>query len=92
LKKFRYVIEFLQSLFDEIQVGAFVDRLQSLQDFLGHANDVRVAYDLLDELLEKTDHDIRAIARPGGIVLGWHERGLLIMNKSSTKISAGSNT
>jgi CHAD domain-containing protein len=76
LKKLRYIIEFLESLFDEDQVRTFVNRLKSLQDVLGHANDVRVAYDLLDELLEKIDHDVRAIDRAGGIVLGWHERGL----------------
>jgi inorganic triphosphatase YgiF len=76
LKKLRYVIEFLESLFDDMQVRTFVNRLKSLQDFLGHANDVRIAYALLDELLEKIDHDIRATARAGGIVLGWHERGL----------------
>jgi inorganic triphosphatase YgiF len=76
LKKLRYIIEFLESLFDEIQVRILVNRLKSLQDFLGHANDVRVAYALLDELLEEIDHDIRAIGRAGGIVLGWHERGL----------------
>jgi hypothetical protein len=63
-----------------------------MQDFLGHANDVRVAYDLLDELLEKTDHDVRAIARPGGIVLGWHEGGLTDHEQKLKKISAGSNT
>jgi CHAD domain-containing protein len=76
LKKLRYVIEFLQCIFDKIKVKTFVRRLKSLQDDLGHANDVRTAYDLLDELLEKTDHDVCAIDRPGGIVLGWHERGL----------------
>jgi triphosphatase len=76
LKKLRYIIEFLESLFDEDQVRTFVNRLKSLQDVLGHANDVRVAYDLLDELLEKIAHDVRAIDRAGGIVLGWHERGL----------------
>jgi CHAD domain-containing protein len=76
LKKLRYIIEFLESLFDENQVRTFVNRLRLLQDFLGHANDVRVAYDLLDEPLGETDHDVRAIARAGGIVLGWHERGI----------------
>ena len=76
LKKLRYIIEYLASLFDEAQVRTFVDRLKSLQDFLGHANDVCVAYDLLDELPEKTDHDVRAIDRAGGIVLGWNERGI----------------
>jgi triphosphatase len=76
LKKLRYIIGLLESLFDSIQVSTFVSRLKSLQDGLGHANDVRVSYDLVDELLEKTDHEISAIARAGGIVLGWHERGL----------------
>jgi inorganic triphosphatase YgiF len=76
LKKLQYVIEFLESLFDEAQVRTFINRLESLQDFLGHANDVRVAYDLLGELPEETEHDIGTIARAGGIVLGWHERGL----------------
>jgi triphosphatase len=76
LKKLRYIIQFLGCLFDEIQVLTFVNRLKSLQDCLGHANDVRVAYDLLDQLLEKAVHDVRAVDRAGGIVLGWHERGI----------------
>jgi triphosphatase len=76
LKELRYIIEFLESLFDENQVRTYVNRLKLLQDCLGHANDVRVAYDLLDELLGETDHDVRAIERAGGIVLGWHERGI----------------
>ena len=75
LKKLRYIIEFLGCLFDEIQVLTFVNRLKSLQDCLGHANDVRVAYDLLDQLLGKAVHDVHA-DRAGGIVLGWHERGI----------------
>jgi triphosphatase len=76
LKKLRYIIEFLESLFAKNQVRSFLKRLKSLQDFLGHANDVRVAYDLLDELLDKADREARAIDRAGGIVLGWHERCL----------------
>jgi CHAD domain-containing protein len=76
VKKLRYIIEILEGLFDEIQVRTFVNRLKTLQDFLGHANDVRVAYGLLDELQEKANHDVRPIDRAGGIVLGWHERGL----------------
>jgi triphosphatase len=76
VKKLRYIIEILESLFDEVQVRKFVNRLKSLQDFLGHANDVRIADNLLDELLEKTNHDVHPIDRAGGIVLGWHERGL----------------
>ena len=91
VKKLRYIIEILESLFDEIQVRKFVNRLKSLQDFLGHANDVRVAYGLLDELLEKTDHDVRPIDRGGGSLVGM-SGALLIMNRSLENIFVGSNT
>ena len=54
--------------------------MKSLQDDLGYANDVRVAYDLIDQISEATDQDARAISRAGGIVLGWHERVLADRN------------
>jgi triphosphatase len=79
-KKLRYTIEFLGSVFDKHEVRAFLDRLKSLQDDLGHANDVRVAYDLLDQTQGSRDqtksHLANAVDRAGGIVLGWHERDL----------------
>jgi triphosphatase len=76
LKKLRYTIEFLGSLFEKHDVQAFVNRLKSLQDQLGHANDVRVAYDLLDQMQETSGYCARAVDRAGGIVMGWHERDL----------------
>jgi inorganic triphosphatase YgiF len=80
LKKLRYTIEFLGSLFDKHGVQVFVDRLKSLQDDLGHANDVRIAYDLLEQMQQTRDqtkdHFASTIDRAGGIVLGWHERDL----------------
>jgi triphosphatase len=76
LKKLRYTIEFLGSLFDKHEVRAFVIRLKSLQDYLGHANDVCVAYDLVDQIRETKNHNA-GIDRAGGIVLGWHERDLV---------------
>jgi triphosphatase len=76
LKNLHYTIEFVGSLFDKNEVRTFVRCLKSLRDDLGHANDVRVAYDLVDQSSEATDHDARAVNRAGGIVLGWHERGL----------------
>jgi triphosphatase len=76
LKKVRYTIEFLGSLFDERDVRLLVNRLKSLQDYLGHANDVRVAYDLIRECRDMKDQDASATDRAGGIVLGWHERDL----------------
>jgi triphosphatase len=76
LKKVRYTIEFLGSLFDEYDVRLLVNRLKALQDYLGHANDVRVAYDLISECRDVKNHDASVIDRAGGIVLGWHERVL----------------
>jgi triphosphatase len=80
VKHLHYTVEFLGSLFEKDQVRTFVTCLKSLQDDLGYANDVRVAYDLVDQISEATDQDARAISRAGGIVLGWHERVLADRN------------
>jgi CHAD domain-containing protein len=80
LKKLRYTTEFLESLFGKHRVQVFLDKLKLLQDDLGHANDVRIAYDLLELMQAKSDqtkdHCSNTIDRAGGIVLGWHERDL----------------
>ena len=76
LKHLHYIVEFLGSLFDEVSVQTFVKCLKSLQDDLGYTNDVRVAHDLVDQIGEATNQDVRALNRTGGIVLGWHERVL----------------
>jgi CHAD domain-containing protein len=76
LKKLQYTIEFLASLFDEDQIRPFVKRVKRLQNDLGYANDIRVAYDLMDQVGETNNH-ARAINRAGGIVLGWHQRILV---------------
>jgi CHAD domain-containing protein len=85
MKHLHYTVEFLGSLFEKDQVRTFVTCLKSLQDDLGYANDVRVAYDLVDQISELTDQDARAISRAGGIVLGWHERVLADRNPKIRK-------
>jgi CHAD domain-containing protein len=80
LKHLHYIVEFLGSLFDEVNVRTFVKCLKSLQDDLGYANDVRVAHDLVDQIGDATNQDVRAINRAGGIGLGWHERVLADRN------------
>jgi inorganic triphosphatase YgiF len=74
LKKLRYTIEFLAPLFDRRAASAFLARLRPLQDELGHVNDVRVAHELIDGLAR--DAEMSALARAGGAVLGWHDRGV----------------
>jgi len=69
LKKLRYTIDFLCSLFDEAEVDRFSRRLKQLQSELGDSNDVRVAH----ELLAKLDHGDQPteISLAAGFVLGW---------------------
>ena len=85
LKNLHYTIEFVGSLFDKNEVRTFVRCLKSLRDDLGHANDVRVAYDLVNQSSEATDHDARAVNRAGGIVLGWYEQVLADRNPKVRK-------
>lgn len=74
LKKLRYTIDFLASLYPKRRTRRFVKRLKAVQDDLGHANDVRAARLLLADLENGQQH--AALDRAGGIVLGWHDRGL----------------
>jgi triphosphatase len=76
LKKLRYTIEFLESLFDGDAVKALGKRLKPLQEDLGHVNDVRTAHELVEELSRHVNEGGSDISRAGGIVLGWHDRGL----------------
>ena len=74
IKKLRYTVDLFESLFPRDALAAFLRLLKPLQDGLGHANDVRVASDLMAEL--RVSDDSAAIERAAGIVLGWHDRGL----------------
>jgi inorganic triphosphatase YgiF len=76
LKKLRYTIEFLEDLFDHDDVRALEKRLKPLQEDLGRLNDVRTAHGLVEELSRHVNEGGNEISRAGGIVLGWHDRGL----------------
>lgn len=76
LKKLRYTIEFLEDLFDRDAVRALEKHLKPLQEDLGRLNDVRTAHQLVDEVSRHVNEGGSDISRAGGIVLGWHDRGL----------------
>jgi len=82
-KKLRYTIDLLACLFDEKEVDAYLRALKSLQDDLGYANDVRTAHAILSRLDE--DAAGTSIGRGGGLVLGWHERGMIDREKKLRK-------
>jgi triphosphatase len=75
VKKLRYAVELLDSLYDPRDVRPFVKRLKRVQDGLGHANDVRTAYNLIIELGRNVAH-IEPIADAGAQLLAGHERAL----------------
>jgi triphosphatase len=77
LKKLRYTMEFLADLFDHGEVKALEKRLKPLQEDLGHLNDVRTAHTLTEEVSRHVNEGGNEISRAGGIVLGWHDRGLV---------------
>jgi triphosphatase len=76
LKKLRYTIEFLEDLFDHGEVKALERRLKPLQDDLGQLNDITTAHALVEEVSRHVNEGGNEISRAGGIVLGWHDRGL----------------
>jgi inorganic triphosphatase YgiF len=77
LKKLRYTIEFLADLFEHSEVKALKKRLRPLQEDLGHLNDVHAAHTLTEEVSRHVNEGGNEISRAGGIVLGWHDRGLI---------------
>ena len=76
LKKLRYTIEFLEDLFDHGEVKALEKRLKPLQKDLGQLNDLNTAHALVEEVSRHVNEGGNEISRAGGIVLGWHDRGL----------------
>ena len=53
---------------------AFLRRVKTIQDDLGHLNDVRSAERLLAALRDRGD--AATVDRAGGMILGWHNCGL----------------
>ena len=82
-KKLRYTVDLLGCLFDEKDVAAYLRALKSLQDDLGYANDVRTARAILSRLDQAAS--AVSLGRAGGLVLGWHERGMVDREKKLRK-------
>jgi CHAD domain-containing protein len=83
LKKLRYAIDFLGSLFREAEVDRYLRRVKRLQDELGDANDVRVAKQLLTKL-ETARHSPER-SRAAGFVLGWHSERIAARERALQK-------
>ena len=79
LKKLRYTAEFFASLYADDKTRPYLKALKSLQDELGHLNDVVVAEDLLDSLLGSGDgSNTAALRAAAGMVVGWYTHGVAV--------------
>jgi triphosphatase len=75
VKKLRYTVELLGSLYDPRDLRRYVGRLKRVQEGLGYANDVRVAYGLVIELSREAEA-AEPVADAAARLLAWHERRL----------------
>jgi CHAD domain-containing protein len=66
VKKLRYPVELMKSLFDEKRAKDYLERLVELQDLMGRMNDARVAQNLL--------HDLKPPATATAVLAGWLAR------------------
>lgn len=77
LKKLRYTCEFFSSLYPKGRTRPYLKALKSLQDELGHLNDVVVAEDLLDSLHGKGEgSNTAALRAAAGMVIGWYNSAI----------------
>jgi triphosphatase len=79
LKKLRYSVEFFHNLYAGKRLKQYLERLEALQDDLGHLNDVATAQGLTERLKKenpKTGGDWRIGC---GMVIGWHTQATGIL-------------
>ena len=75
VKKLRYTVELLGNLYDRRDLRRYTRRLKWVQEDLGRANDLRVAYGLVVELSRQAE-PAEPVIDAGGQLLAWHERAL----------------
>jgi CHAD domain-containing protein len=75
LKKLRYAVELLGSLYDPADTKQFTQRLKRLQEDLGAINDVRVGRAIVASLARPGAKET-GIAHAGRRILAWHKRRL----------------
>jgi inorganic triphosphatase YgiF len=77
VKKLRYTVELLGSLYDRDDLRRYTKRLKRVQEDLGHANDLRVAYGLAVELSRHAEPP-EPVVDAAAQLLAWHERALAL--------------
>jgi len=83
LKKLRYTGELFRSLYAPEATAKFLDRLKTLQDQLGDANDVQVGRAIVADLAQAGN--TATLEAAGRAVLDWHEDRLAGADKKTRK-------
>lgn len=77
-KKFRYLLEFFKSFYEQKQMLVFLKHMKKLQDNLGDFNDLSVQQELLNKKLDslrgKNLQTIRLAAALGGLIAVLNDR------------------
>jgi triphosphatase len=77
LKKLRYAAEIVAPLYGRKRVKRYLDQVETLQDLLGHFNDLAEVRAVLGRLtMEEADAKVEAdVSFAVGLILGWHRAG-----------------
>jgi triphosphatase len=75
VKKLRYTVDLLGSLYDPDELRRYTNRLKRVQEDLGRANDLRVAYGLVIQLSRQAE-PAEPVVDAAAQLLAWHERAL----------------
>jgi CHAD domain-containing protein len=79
LKKLRYSVEFFHNLYAGKRLKQYLERLEALQDDLGHLNDVATAQGLTERLKKENPQDGGDWRIGCGMVIGWHTQATGIL-------------
>ena len=86
LKKLRYAVEFFQSLYPKQRSKAYHRRLKSMQDDLGHLNDVAVARRLLADLMHaEATEEQSELAWAAGYLEAWYAQAVYALEPSTRR-------
>lgn len=85
-KKLRYGLEFFAHALAAPEAERQLAGLTRLLDLLGRRNDIAVVGRLVDDLVDAAPPAVRpAIARAGGMLLGWHAHAAAAMEKKTVR-------
>lgn len=87
LKKFRYTLEFFETVDDGKAKRRLIKIVSGLQEILGEMNDILVAREQLRAMISQSraGEDTHCLALAGGMLLGWHGRRYVVKRRRARR-------